>query len=320
MLECQDDGLFIRWFEHHQSPGSRSALAIAILSEPTPTQINLATEPNASNESVACENLARDDEAASQVSWADLSSLASLVLRNELLEGAFSAELGKTHRRVLYNFAYGLSHELNNPLASISTRAGVLLSSAESIEQAELLQAIIDNAMRGCEMLGDLMLVARPPKIARQKCSSKVLISQLLEKSDRWVRMKNVELTVAQAIDVQLCIDQTAMIEAMWCLLRNSLEAMSDGGKVVIENDSIENECGTVWCCRLIDNGPGLTDAALESAFDPYFSGREAGRGLGVGLYKARRIIELHDGELLIENVPKGGCQCTIQLPLSKDL
>jgi signal transduction histidine kinase len=66
------------------------------------------------------------------------------------------------------------------------------------------------------------------------------------------------------------------------------------------------------------DTGPGIAPEVLPHIFDPYYSGREAGRGLGLGLSKAWRIVEQHGGRIEAENLPVGGLRFTIYLPNSE--
>jgi hypothetical protein len=65
----------------------------------------------------------------------------------------------------------------------------------------------------------------------------------------------------------------------------------------------------------VVDNGPGLTDLEREHLFDPFFSGRQAGRGLGFGLPKAWRIITLHGGRIEFEASAMGGAKFIVHWP-----
>jgi hypothetical protein len=64
------------------------------------------------------------------------------------------------------------------------------------------------------------------------------------------------------------------------------------------------------------DDGPGIPDDVRQHMFDPFFSGREAGRGLGFGLCKCWRIVTEHGGQVIVHRPPKGGAEISIQLPL----
>ena len=114
-------------------------------------------------------------------------------LRLRTLEQRFNDELDARKREAIYHFAYGLSHELNNPLASIATRAGVLAQHEQAVDRRQLLETIIDNAMRGSEMLGDLMLIARP----RRRCEIQSVelskwFDQFLERARKWAATRDM--------------------------------------------------------------------------------------------------------------------------------
>lgn len=242
-----------------------------------------------------------------------LANTAHLVIRNRALEGSYCAQLDSAKSKAIYNFAYGLSHELNNPLANVATRAGVLLEKETEHQRRVMLTAIVDNAMRGCEMLGDLMLVARPPTLSIQDIDVSHFVLELAAKAKQY--SKPLSIVINTQIDDEtpktVAADSIALTETLWCLVRNSLEAMPDGGNLCIRT----TERDSCLQMEVLDNGPGLSTHALENCFDPYFSGREAGRGLGLGLTKARRIVELHHGQLSLSNRGSGGCRASILIP-----
>ena len=126
-----------------------------------------------------------------------LENAAHLATRLRAVEHQQDAELETRKREALYHFAYGLSHELNNPLANISTRAGVLLQSTqENGLPRDLLSAIVENSLRGCEMLGDLMLVARPPKLHFESTPILDLLSELTASARNWLSVGRSELNL----------------------------------------------------------------------------------------------------------------------------
>src|SRR6478609_7503495 len=79
---------------------------------------------------------------------------------------AFAAALEAAKLQALYNFAYGLSHEINNPLANISARAQTLLVDEKNPERRRKLATIVQQAFKAHEMIADLMLFARPPAMS----------------------------------------------------------------------------------------------------------------------------------------------------------
>ncbi len=249
--------------------------------------------------------------------WRQLIDACHVVLRLHTLEQRFADELQRQKREAIYHFAYGLSHELNNPLANIATRGGVLAAQELNPQRKTLLEAIVANAMRGCEMLGDLMLVARPPKLVFKATRIDRLVSSVVEAARPWAQNLNTELSLEVQSTQDVELDAAALREALWALLRNGLEAMFDGGTIAVSvTERPPRAREPQWVCiEISDRGSGMSQAALEHCFDPYYSGREAGRGLGLGLSKAQRIIELHRGQVTLANLPGGGAVARILLP-----
>lgn len=255
---------------------------------------------------------------AANCSQAQLLALCHLVLRQRALEARFTAELEEQKTAALYHFAYGLSHELNNPLANIATRAGMMMRDEVHPQRVRMLEAIVNHAMRGCEMLGDLMLVARPPVLHKQLTRLDELIGRVLARAEPWAQPFQVTMRAELASPRTLCVDAAALTEALWAVLRNAIEAMPDGGEIVVRlSEQPADTCDTpaALCIEIADQGCGLSREALQHCFDPYYSGREAGRGLGLGLAKARRIVDLHGGQLTLANRPCGGCVARLVLP-----
>ncbi len=239
-----------------------------------------------------------------------IRSAAHTAIRLRELQGRFSRGLEEAKLNAIYNFAYGISHELNNPLANISSRAGVLLPSLERADQKQLIQAIIDNAMRGCEMLGDLMLVARPPTPQPNWLDLEALAEEILKRGTHWASLRGVKLESIW-IPLGTCrFDRSMFLEIFWCVLRNAIEVSLPGDRVTLSG----NVDSSSLVIQIDDQGSGLSDQALEHCFDPYFSGREAGRGLGMGLAKAQRFAQLLGGSVTLENRAGRGCRATIQI------
>ncbi len=110
-------------------------------------------------------------------------------------------------------------------------------------------------------------------------------------------------------------LDPGQVGEAVRLLIINAFEAVADGGHVEIgaaaqfATEAVEIE--------ILDDGPGMDPETAARACDPFFSGREAGRGIGMGLPKALRLIEANGGRLEIAVRPGRGTRCGIWLPLA---
>jgi signal transduction histidine kinase len=183
----------------------------------------------------------------------------------------------------------------------------VLLQSTVQPNDVQLLNAIADSAMRGCEMLGDLMLTARPPKLQLATVELKQLRDVFLERGNRWAAAWNIHFELTWNASGSCQLDQSMLCEIVWSVLRNAIEASTTGDTVRVAVEQTNGE----FRVRVEDEGSGLSQQALQHCFDPYFSGREAGRGLGLGLTKAKRLAQLHGGDVNIENLAGRGCRVT---------
>ena len=105
--------------------------------------------------------------------------------------------------------------------------------------------------------------------------------------------------------------DPDQLTVALRALLRNAIEAVDCGGRVEL-TATADAECFVV---EIDDDGPGIPAEARSHVFNPFYSGRQAGRGLGIGLCKAWRLVGLHGGRIDVGRSPLGGAQFRATIP-----
>jgi signal transduction histidine kinase len=113
---------------------------------------------------------------------------------------------------------------------------------------------------------------------------------------------------------VELPIDRAQVEEALRVIVVNAFEAVDDGGRVTIEVRARGDAAGHAIDIAVTDDGRGMDAETLRKAFDPFFSGRDAGRGIGLGLPKAWRLIELNNGQVAIESLAGRGTRVTVSV------
>lgn len=249
----------------------------------------------------------RDDPRRYDETFTDFPLLARRMRRLQSLSDRFSQSLGDVKRGAVKQFAYGLSHEINNPLANISARAQTLMRSHDDEGLRRNLQKIIDQSMRAHEMVADLMFYAHPPSPVITSFDLTRVAMELRQQFTESVEGRNIEIAVAcPDIVVDVLADRSMMLEAMRALVRNSVEAIGCDGQIEIacqiRGSATPGGNMNFVEVTVADSGPGLSEAARIHAFDPYFSGREAGRGLGVGLCRVERIATLHGGRVSLSS------------------
>jgi signal transduction histidine kinase len=226
----------------------------------------------------------------------------------EDLDAIYASRLEHEKLEALKELAYGASHEINNPLANIAARAQSLLADEKDPERRRKLTAIHRQALRAHEMIADLMLFARPPKLKFASCDLSALVARIMDEQREAAVDRNIALDV-ECGDRSLCevsVDTTQIGVALKALITNSIEAVGANGGVRVTIRGAEIEGKEFAEINVRDDGPGISPQLRDRLFDPFFSGREAGRGLGFGLSKCWRIVTDHGGRVVVNDAAKG--------------
>ncbi len=224
---------------------------------------------------------------------------------------------GETARRraigMVAEMAAGAAHELNTPLAVISGRAQVLAGRA-SKKDRNALEAIREQCDRCSRIVNALITFAKP----RPPQAVIVALGRWLRRlRNRWLEHRalaggSFEITLADpSISVRVDPDQLEQVFA--ALMANALQAMPvQKARLIINSPS--NSSDETVVIAVADNGCGMAADVLERACDPFFSHRRAGRGRGLGLSTAQRLVENNGGRLWLESAP--GCGTTVFVEL----
>ncbi len=227
-------------------------------------------------------------------------------------DSAFAAALAEARLEALREFAYGAGHEINNPLANIAARAQALLVDEQDPERRRRLATIVDQAFRARDMIGGLMVFARPPRPQPAATPLAEIVRSVIEPLQATAAARGLRLEYAPApTPLEVLVDAGQAVEALRAVVLNAIEAVEDGGRVTIG----VREAGEAVEVEVADDGRGMDAATLRRAFDPFFSGREAGRGIGLGLPKAWRLVELNGGTVAVDSRPGGGTRVALTLP-----
>jgi len=227
----------------------------------------------------------------------------------------FAEAVAAARIEALREFAYGAGHEINNPLANIATRAQALLIDEDDPERRRRLATIVDQAFRARDMIGGLMVFARPPKPRPATVSIAELLHDVIEAVRALAGSRGVRLEHAPGPPgLSVHVDASLVTEALRLLVVNAIEGAVGGGLVGLDATV---SLGPDGGCRVTvrDDGAGMTPEVLRRAFDPFASGREAGRGLGLGLPKAWRLLEINGCRLTVESQPRRGTRLVVTMP-----
>ena len=214
-------------------------------------------------------------------------------------------------------FAAGAGHELNNPLAVVVGRAQLLLARAVEPEVVRSLRIILNQAQRAHRILRDLMFIARPPAPRSRSCRPSELLASLLRDFERECSARGIRLVAdLDPSSPSAWADPEALRHLGEILLRNALQATPSGGRIQVRSSSKNQEL--IW--SFSDTGKGIGAGEGTHLFDPFYCGRQAGRGLGLGLPRAAKIVDLAGGRLRWTSNPGHETTFQVHLPLTSPL
>ena len=215
----------------------------------------------------------------------------------------------------LAELAAGAGHEINNPLAVISGNAQRLFRTEPDTERGAALQTIIKQSQRIAGIVRDLMQFARPPQPNPHRTAAADLLTAVRDELAPFAEERRVKLELANTPGgVFVRCDFAQMKHALVAVVRNGIEAAGEDGTVRVScTDSDEEMVAFV----IEDSGPGLSAAALEHCFDPFYCGRSAGRGRGLGLPTAWQFARQNGGDVRHDPTADGVTRFVVTVPRS---
>ena len=229
----------------------------------------------------------------------------------ETMERLFREELEQQKMDALAEFAAGAGHEINNPLAIISGRAQLLLREITNPEHQKHLASILAQVRRAYEMIADIRLFARPPKPEPAEVSVSAILWNVATRFPDATSEKGITWDLHNVTDDICVIADSAFLETIFSVVcKNATEAVGQQGLIKLACEY----CLAGVRVTIEDNGPGIPPEHLPLLFSPYFSGRQAGRGLGFGLCKAWRLLGLMGGSIKAENRMPNGARFVVTL------
>jgi len=216
----------------------------------------------------------------------------------------------------------GLAHEIRNPLVAIRTFTQLLPERYDDPEFRNVFQGLaLKEVDRICGLINDLLTFARPskPNVAPENISDVVEnIARILESQ---AKEKNVEITREFDLNLpKVWIDKEQMKQVFMNLILNAIQAMQDSGSIVIStrisarnNDELIKECVQV---EIRDTGVGIPEENLEHIFDPFFTSKDEGSGLGLAV--SHQIVQEHGGFVTVESTVGKGTAFFVHVPVGK--
>ncbi len=242
---------------------------------------------------------------------------AKLVTANEQLEREMEERkraeemLIRTERlAAMGHLAAALAHEINNPLQAIGSGVELVLDfPLEERERQQHLQAVRREIERLMALTDRILSFARPPQFERQLVSVAEVVHYTLALASKQLEHSHIQVSVDLPDDLPpVFASRDHLAQVFLNLIINAIEAMSDGGKLSISAQLAGEQVGLAFA----DSGPGISPEALALVFEPFYTTKKGGTGLG--LATSHGIIQQHGGTITARNAP-GGAVFAVAIP-----
>ncbi|WP_232508045.1 sensor histidine kinase [Desulfobacula toluolica] len=228
--------------------------------------------------------------------------------RRKLEEKLHQAE----HLSAIGEMTAGVSHEIRNPLGIIKSSAQLLKKKMDKLDaKSQIPDIIVEESARLDNIITDFLDFARPKIPDIHPCR----VEELIEKNIAYLNPQIEEHDVQIIKDIpddlpEILADSTMLYQAFLNILINAFQSLKNNGCITIR---IKHDYTNI-CINFIDNGEGINEQILKKIWTPFFTTKDTGTGLGLGIVK--NMIEAHNGTITIVNMEPKGANVEVTLPV----
>lgn len=229
--------------------------------------------------------------------------------------------LVEAHERLAHNekistlgrVAAQVAHEVRNPLSGLLLYSLHLKSKVTGVLPAgeiQLVDKIIETINHLTSTTEQILNFARPVKLSLQRVDLNRVVADVLQLLESQISANGIDTRLDLSnSNVVGMLDEAAISAASLNLVLNAVQAMPDGGRLILSTGSDQ---ALLWL-KVSDTGPGLTQEQVKHIFEPFNTTKS--RGLGLGMPYAQKVIEQHGGRISIESKLGNGTQVRVELP-----
>lgn len=246
---------------------------------------------------------------------ADAKFLGSVtVLKNITEEKEMQAQLIQSEKMAATGrLAASLAHEINNPLQGIQGCLDLVEQGATDVEQQRFLVLARKEVTRLTKMVRGMLDFSRPSPGAPKPINLRTLVEAVLTLSTATMHKFGITTKIEWADEMPLVNGVEDQLKQVFLnLVLNAIEAMPKGGKLEIRGELLKEEGWIIVC--ISDTGLGLASNERLKIFEPFYTTKEGGTGLGLSV--SHNFVTGHGGRLTVESVPNQGSTFTVWLPL----
>jgi signal transduction histidine kinase len=208
--------------------------------------------------------------------------------------------------------AAGIAHELGNPLSSMQAIVELIEFKAEAPQIAPQITSLRSHIDRMARILQDVTSFGRPSADRRQRVSAAALVDKALEifRMHRRARDSKVEFA-APPDPVQVDVVEDQLVQVLLNLLLNGADAMRGGGRLTVAVSASGGQARI----SVSDTGSGMDSGVLRKLFTPFYTTKDPGMGVGLGLFVSDSIVREHGGRIDVRSSPGKGSTFAVLLP-----
>jgi signal transduction histidine kinase len=210
--------------------------------------------------------------------------------------------------------AAGLAHEIKNPIAAIKGFAQVI-DRAVVEHDAEAIKDFKDVVPRQLDRINEivekLLTLSKPPKLEKKKIDINELLEEIIKLVEKQALKQRVEMVKSFDDLPQTLADPEQLTQAFLNLILNAIQSMPEGGQIEIRTRFMGTDRIVV---EFIDNGMGIPKEKLSRIFDPFYTTKETGSGLGLSI--TQKIIIDHQGKIDVQSEVGKGTKFSLTLPI----
>ncbi|MCB9493808.1 MAG: hypothetical protein H6681_00005 [Desulfobacteraceae bacterium] len=234
-----------------------------------------------------------------------------VLIKDETEKNALKKEITLNERlATVGKLAAGVAHEIRNPLSSIKGFSTCIKENPENFSQSiQISKMIINEVERLDKVVGQLLDFAKPVNLIKEQVILSQLVSETLQLVEREASENEIEIIRLFHNDPLLEIDRDKIKQVFLNILYNALESINEKGRIAIELNSDDEKA----VLKFTDSGGGISEDSMPHIFDPYFTTKPAGTGIGLAI--SRNIILAHNGKIYAESSKNSGTTFYIEFP-----
>jgi signal transduction histidine kinase len=217
---------------------------------------------------------------------------------------------------VVGELAAGIAHEIRNPLTSMKGFAKIVKESVSDQKLLPYLDIMLDEMERINQIVNEFMFIAKPKEnVCFQYTNLNKLMRDCIQFMGPQANLKSINIELEAEVQINLNCDRNQIKQVLINLLQNAIEATENSGNFIgvrLEELSSDSVIITVS-----DKGCGISESRFNRLFEPFYSTKE--KGTGLGLLTCKRIIDLHQGSIDIESQFGEGTTIRIVLPRNRN-